>query len=84
MTRDLYRDLRELCADLEAAGAPLWAERINNAVLAGATGSEIFLALRVELRKPPADEAAIPRSLRFRAAVLRRDIDEALRQSGWT
>ena len=53
---DLYAQISELGADLRTCGMGLWAERLDDAVIGGATGSEILMAIRWNLQQMLASE----------------------------
>ena len=79
MTRDLYADAQVLDNDMGEAGYPEWDRRIDDAIAAGATSTEILMALRWTLSELLAHEAALDEPLRERVSWLAEEIGRVLR-----
>jgi hypothetical protein len=79
MSRDYYADTRDLAAKLTARGLGVWSQRLTDAVAAGATGTEIVMALRWILAQMLEAEPALPDDLRDQATHVHTGLDRLLR-----
>lgn len=75
---DLYAEARALQVGLEGAGLPGWSSEIDDAVVAGATGSEVLMGLRWVLDRLTS-ETGLPAELRSQARELLDMVQAALR-----
>jgi hypothetical protein len=79
MSRDYYADTRDLAAKLTARGLGDWSRRLTDAVAAGATGTEIVMALRWTLAQMLETKVVLPDDLRRQATDLHAGLDKLLR-----
>ena len=79
MSRDFYADTRDLAAKLTARGRGDWSQRLTDAMAAGATGTEIVMALRWTLAQMLETEPALADDLRQQATDLHAGLDKLLR-----
>ena len=77
MGADVYDAADDLVIRLRTVHADGWADDINEAIEAGSTGTEIFMALRRVLTDLLADEQ-LDSETKARAVTLRDDLARAL------
>lgn len=79
MGRDYYAETRDLAAKLAERGLGSWSQLLTDAMAAGATGTEIVMALRWTLAQMLETEPALPDDLREQATDLQARLDKLLR-----
>ncbi len=48
---DIYKDARRIAQELTVRGISVWADRIEDAIASGSTGTEILMALQWNLQE---------------------------------
>lgn len=79
MSRDYYAETRDLAAKLAEHGVGSWSQRLTDAMAAGATGTEIVMALRWTLAQMLETEPVLPDDIREQATDLHAGLDKLLR-----
>lgn len=64
MARDYVFEARSIAASLAKCGLTEWSDKINEAIAAGSTGSEIAMAIRFSLNEMLKAEPRLDQSLR--------------------